>query len=58
MYLNQCVEHMKVNRWILLQMSNHINRDYQLEKWWNACLSLVISTRIYNKLPTKIYSNM
>ena len=58
MYLNQCVEHMKVNRWILLQMSNHINRDYQLEKWCNACLSLVISRRIYNKLPTKIYSNM
>ena len=23
MYLNQSVEHMKVNRWILLQMSNH-----------------------------------
>ena len=34
MYLNQCVEHMKGNRWILLQISNHSLAYYNFIEYW------------------------
>ena len=35
MYLNQCVEHIKANRWILLKISNHTRhvQDMFMKIW-------------------------
>ena len=35
MYLNQCVEHIKANRWILLKISNHTRhvQDMFIKIW-------------------------
>ena len=59
MYLNQCIEHMKVNRWILLQITNHthlvrkraLTHLAKLAKW----MSCVVSNYLYSALSVCFY---